>query len=71
MEETNDIVVILLRFMFGIIVAGVLSLFLIFWFAIPIKVLVIFVLVIGILSAFLGDRFLIWFAGIFKFLRSI
>jgi hypothetical protein len=71
MEKANDIVVILLRFLFGIILAGILAFFFIVCLGIPVKVLGVFVLVIGILSASFGDKFLIWFMGIFKFLRSI
>jgi len=69
MEETSDIGVILLRFLFGIILAGILAFFLVVWLGMPIKVLAIFVLVIGILSAFIGDKFLLWFMGIFRFFR--
>jgi hypothetical protein len=69
MERSSDVVVIILRFLFGIILAGILAFAFIVWVGIPLKVLGIFVLIIGILSAFIGDKFLNWFMSIFKFLK--
>jgi len=52
-----DAVTLLLRFMFGAVLAGALVL----WGGMPFLANIIFVVLVGIAAAVWGDRFLLWF----------
>jgi hypothetical protein len=60
-----DAVTLLLRFMFGAVLAGGLVL----WGGIPFPAGVIFVVLVGIAAAVWGDRFLLWFMSVMRYLR--
>jgi hypothetical protein len=60
-----DAVTLLLRFMFGAVLAGALVL----WGGMPFFVSVTFVVLIGIVAAVWGDRFLLWFMSLMRYIR--
>jgi hypothetical protein len=60
-----DVVSILLRFMFGSVLAGGLAL----WGGVPLLVGVIFVAAAGIMAAMWGDKFLLGFMSLMRYLR--
>ena len=60
-----DAMTILLRFIFGIILAGGLAL----WGGIPFPGGVIFVVCVGIMAAVWGDKFLLGFMSLMRHLR--
>ena len=60
-----NVVTILLRFIFGVVLAGGLAL----WGGIPFLVGIVFVLTAGILAAAWGDRFLLGFMSVMRYLR--
>lgn len=60
-----DIAAILLRFIFGALLAGGVAL----WGHIPSPASVIFVLSVGIIAAGWGDKFLLRFMSLMRYLR--
>ena len=58
-------VTILLRFIFGVILAGGLAL----WGGIPFPLDVIFVLSIGTVAAIWGDKFILGFMSLMRYFR--
>ena len=58
-------VTVLLRFIFGVILAGGLAL----WGGIPFPAGVIFLVSVGIIAAVWGDKFLLWFMSLMRYLR--
>ena len=58
-------VTVLLRFIFGVILAGGLAL----WGGIPFPADVIFLVSVGIIAAVWGDKFLLWFMSLMRYLR--
>jgi hypothetical protein len=56
---------ILLRFIFGVILAGGLAL----WCHIPFPIDIIFVLSVGIMAAVWGDKFILGFMSLMRFFR--
>ena len=64
-KEIMNIVTILLRFIFGVVLAGGLAL----WRGISDLLAVIFVLAVGIVAAVWGDKFLLAFMSVMRYLR--
>jgi hypothetical protein len=60
-----DAETILLRFIFGVVLAGGLAL----WGGMPILASVIFVMSVGIIAVVWGDRFLLWFMSVMRYFR--
>ena len=60
-----DAVTLLLRFMFGAVLAGGLAL----WGGIPFLAGVISVVLVGIFAAVWGDKFLLWLMSMMRYLR--
>ncbi|MGH9880589.1 MAG: hypothetical protein ACRD6N_04070 [Pyrinomonadaceae bacterium] len=60
-----DTVTILLRFIFGAVLAGGLAL----WGGIPFLLGVTFVVAVGIVAAVWGDKFLLRFMSLMRYLR--
>lgn len=60
-----NIVTVLLRFMFGVVLAGGLAV----WVGIPFPGDVIFVVTVGIIAAVWGDKFLIGFMSLMRYLK--
>lgn len=60
-----DAVTILLRFIFGVVLAGSLVL----WGGIPFLASVISVVSVGIIAAVWGDKFLLWFMSVMRYFR--
>jgi len=60
-----DIAAILLRFILGVLLAGGVAL----WGHFPSPVGVIFVMCVGIIAAGWGDKFLLWFMSLMRYLR--
>jgi hypothetical protein len=62
-----DAVTILLRFIFGVVLAGSLVL----WGGIPFLASVISVVSVGIIAAVWGDKFLLWFMSVMRVFQMI
>ena len=60
-----DAVTILLRFIFGVVLAGSLVL----WGGIPFLAGVISVVSVGIIAAVWGDKLLLWFMSVMRYFR--
>jgi hypothetical protein len=60
-----NVMTILLRFIFGVVLAGGLVL----WGGLPFVVGVIFVMAVGIIAVVWGDRFLMGFMSLMRYLR--
>lgn len=60
-----DAVTLLLRFIFGALLAGGLVL----WGGIPLKLGVIFVAAVGMIAAMWGDKFLLGFMSLMRYMR--
>ena len=60
-----DAVTILLRFIFGVVVAGSLVL----WSGLPFPASVLSVVSVGIIAAVWGDKFLLWLMSITRYFR--
>lgn len=60
-----DAVTLLLRFIFGALLAGGLVL----WGGIPLMLGVIFVVAVGIIAAMWGDKFLLGFMSLMRYMR--
>ena len=60
-----DAMTILLRFMFGVVLAGGLAL----WGGVPFLGGVIFVVSVGIMAAVWGDKFLLGFMSLMRYFR--
>ena len=56
---------ILLRFIFGVVLAGGLMI----WIGLPFPFEIIFVLTVGIMAALWGDRFILGFMSLMRYLR--
>ena len=56
---------VILRFVFGVVLAGSL----LWWIGIPLIASIIFVLLVGIIAAVWGDRFLMAFMSAMRYLR--
>jgi hypothetical protein len=64
-KKIMNTVTILLRFIFGIILASGLAL----WGGIPFLPGVIFVVAVGVMAAVWGDKFLLGFMSVMRYLR--
>lgn len=60
---------IVLRFLFGAIVGGVLVAFLAIWGLVPLWLGVALPVVSGLISSLFGDRFLVGFMRVFRWLQ--
>lgn len=60
-----DLMTMLLRFIFGVVLAGGLIL----WWGLPSPWEVIFVVAVGLMAAVWGDKFLWWFMSLMRYLR--
>lgn len=56
---------IVLRFIFGVVLAGGLAL----WGGIPFPISIIFVMTVGTMAAVWGDRFILGFMSLMRYLR--
>lgn len=61
----EDVMTILLRFIFGVILAGGLAL----WAHIPFPGDVIFVVSVGVMAGIWGDRFILGFMSLMRYFR--
>lgn len=59
------ILTVILRFLFGVVLAGGIAL----WGGIPFPAGLVFVLAVGIISAAWGDKFLLWFMWVMRYLK--
>ncbi|MDP1673355.1 MAG: hypothetical protein Q8L65_09585 [Burkholderiales bacterium] len=64
-----DAVTIGLRFLFGAVVGGILVAFLAIWGLVPLWLGVAMPLISGLLAVFFGDRFLVGFMRVFRWLQ--
>ena len=64
-KKIMNTVTILLRFIFGVVLAGGLAL----WGGISLLLGVVFVLAVGIVAAVWGDKFLLGFMSLMRYLR--
>ena len=58
-------VTILLRFVFGVVLAGAL----VIWTGLPFPFEIVFVLGVGIMAALWGDRFILGFMSLMRYLK--
>lgn len=66
---TVDTSTLVLRFAFGVVVGGILVAFFAIWFLVPLWLGVAVPVISGLLAAFFGDRFLVGFVRMFRWLR--
>lgn len=66
---TMDASTIVLRFLIGVVVGGILVAFLAIWGLVPLWLGVAVPVVSGLLAAFFGDRFLVGFMRVFRWLQ--
>jgi len=64
-----DTIITLIRFLFGVIAAGILVAFLAIWFWVPWWVGITIPLATGVLAMVVGDRFLRGFIRSFRWLQ--
>lgn len=66
---TVDAVTIVLRFVFGVVVGGILVAFFAIWVVVPLWLGVALPVVSELLAALFGDRFLVGFMRVFRWLQ--
>lgn len=65
-EMWMDSVIIIVRFLLGVLLGGILAFWMMIWFSVPLSIGGLFALLVGVLSGIWGDRFILWFLNIFK-----
>lgn len=71
MDERTDFIVLIFRFVFGIVIGSILALWFVLWLSVPLDIAGLFIFTVGICATVWGDKFIMWFSQIFKIFRHM